>query len=86
VYVALPVAPYRDVFANGSMDTATQLRNKLWRLKEKLTEAAAESDLVRQCQILNGQFGEEFEIPKGSSSARKTVFASAGAVGTSQGA
>nr|VFJ54254.1 MAG: hypothetical protein BECKFW1821B_GA0114236_101739 [Candidatus Kentron sp. FW] len=86
VRVDLPVTPYRDVFDNSSKDTATQLRNKLWHLKEKLTDATDEEDLVRQCQILNGLFGDEFEIPKGSSNARKAVFPAAGAVGTSQGA
>nr|VFK11218.1 MAG: hypothetical protein BECKLPF1236B_GA0070989_10216 [Candidatus Kentron sp. LPFa] len=86
VHVYLPVAPYRDVFANSSKDTATQFKNKLEHLKKKLTEAADESDLVRQCQILNGQFGDDFEIPKGSNSARKAAFPAAGAVGTSQGA
>nr|VFK21894.1 MAG: hypothetical protein BECKLFY1418C_GA0070996_11062 [Candidatus Kentron sp. LFY] len=84
--VPLPVMPYRNVFANSAMDTTTQIKNKLEHFKKKLAEAAAESDLMRQCQLLNGLFGEAFEIPKGSSSGRKTVFASAGAVGTSQGA
>nr|VFJ98828.1 MAG: hypothetical protein BECKH772B_GA0070898_101445 [Candidatus Kentron sp. H]VFJ98962.1 MAG: hypothetical protein BECKH772A_GA0070896_101504 [Candidatus Kentron sp. H]VFK04076.1 MAG: hypothetical protein BECKH772C_GA0070978_101603 [Candidatus Kentron sp. H] len=84
--VDLPVAPYRDVFTNSAMDTTTQIRNKLEHLKKKLTEAAAESDLVRQCQLLNGQFGDDFEIPKGTSNAKKAVFPTAGAVGTSQGA
>ena len=37
--VNLPKEPWRDIFHDSSLDTGTQLYNKLERLKEKLAEA-----------------------------------------------
>ena len=37
-HVYLPVEPWRDIFDGSSLDTGTQLYNKLTRLKEKLAE------------------------------------------------
>ncbi|NRB39409.1 MAG: nucleotidyltransferase [Pseudomonadales bacterium] len=89
VKVNLPVMPNRDIFYGSSVDTGTQLRNKLTKLLEKLDAALEEGDEVKQCKILNWIFGDDFEIPekdKSNSTAKKAVFSSSGSVGTSQGA
>ena len=89
VNVCLPVDPYRDIFDGSSLDTGTQLYNNLKRLKKKLVEVEGLSDERKQCQILRELFGDDFEVPdppKGGSTAKKAVYASAGIVSTSQGA
>lgn len=91
VSVYLPVQPYRDIFDGSSKDTATQLRKKLISMRDKLDEAIDESSLKKQCEIMRGLLGDDFEVPESdsngnSSSARKAAYVSAGVVGTSQGA
>jgi len=79
---------------NGSdLNIGNQLRNKLLTLQSKLQSALDETDEIEQCTILNGIFGDDFKIPSksGSSNGDKvavgaTLFSSAGASGTSQGA
>lgn len=89
VVVYLPVSPYRDIFTGSSLNTGTQLRNKLSNLSITLQKVIDETDESKQCNLLRTVFGEDF--PEGSQSssrneATKVVFASAGSVGTSQGA
>ena len=87
--VYLPKEPWRDIFYGSSLDTGTQLYNKLKRLKEKLVEAEGLSNVREQCQILNGIFGDDFEVPEtqmGSSKTAKATYASAGIVTSSVGA
>ena len=89
VQVQLPTQPWRDIFDGSSLDTGTQLYNKLNRLKEKLAEAEGLSDERKQCQILNELFGDDFEVPnppKGGSKTEKAMYSSAGVVTTSVGA
>ena len=89
VRVDLPVEPYRDIFDATSLDTGTQFYNKLKRLKEQLEQAEELSDERKQCEILNKQFGDDFEVPDpptGSSKASKAVYATPGLVRHSQGA
>ena len=89
VRVDLPKEPWRDIFHGSSLDTGTQLYNKLTRLKDKLAEAEGSSDEREQCQILNALFGDDFEVPeppKGSSKTIKATYASAGIVTSSVGA
>lgn len=106
VYVKLPKAPYRDIFqhkvdgksADGSdLNTGAQLKNKLTYLRDELDRALEESDEVKQCEILNKLFGDDFEIPKKErkQSSNRTAstaaigiapLTTAGASGTSQGA
>ena len=90
VSVALPVQPWRDIFDGSSLETGTQLRNKLTNLKEKLEQAEAEPDVREQCKILNKLFGSDFVVPDpptgGKKSGGRAIHPSAGAVGTSQGA
>ncbi|MFB2706985.1 SMODS domain-containing nucleotidyltransferase [Marinobacter shengliensis] len=88
VKVALPVNPWRDIFDGSSVNTGTQLFNKLSRLRKKVDQALAENDEIKQCRILNEVFGDEFQVPdqKNESKTRKAAFATAGCVGTSQGA
>jgi hypothetical protein len=88
VKVGLPVNPWRDIFHGSSVNTGTQLFNKMVRLRKKVDEALAENDEIRQCRILNEVFGDEFPIPDqtNESSTNKSAFATAGVVGTSQGA
>jgi hypothetical protein len=86
--VNLPVQPYRNVFENSSVDTGTQLYNKLNLLLIKLNQALEEDSLVKQCEILQGLFGNDFEVPEKekSNNVGKVAYSSAGVVGTSQGA
>lgn len=90
VSVLLPKEPWRDIFDGASVDTGTQFRNKLVRLRDKLAEAAELTDVVKQAKILRDLFGGDFEVPeppKGTSgSTKKAVYATSGAAGTSQGA
>ena len=76
VRALLPVQPWRDIFNGSSLDTGTQLYNKLTRLKDRLTEVEELSDVRKQCQILNQLFGSDFQIPGGSSLLSKTTTAS----------
>ncbi|ELJ8533913.1 nucleotidyltransferase [Vibrio cholerae] len=88
VNVQLPVQPYRNVFENSSIDTGTQLYNKLNAMLTKLDQALNEDSLSKQCEILQGLFGDDFEVPEKEqdSNAKKVAYSSAGVVGTSQGA
>lgn len=86
VRVNLPKSPWRDIFYGSSLNTGTQFYNKLKSLKSKLDKAIEETDLVKQCQILNEVFGEDFEVPTSSLNTNKAVYSTAGASGTSQGA
>ena len=89
VRVYLPVKPWRDIFDGSSLDTGTQMYNKLTRLKEKLAEAEGLSDERKQCEILNNLFGDDFEVPdppKGDSKTNKAKYSNAGIVTSSIGA
>jgi len=89
VRVTMPVQPWRDIFDGSSVDTGTQLRNKLQTLKEKLVEVEGLDNEREQCVILNKLFGDDFKIPDPddrSSKKSRAVYPTAGAVGTSQGA
>lgn len=89
VRVYLPKEPYRDIFFGSSLETGTQLYNKLKRLVEQLDKALGEGDERKQCEILHKVFGDDFEVPdppKGGSKAKKATYATAGIVRTSQGA
>ena len=89
VRVHLPVQPWRDIFYGSSLDTGTQLYNKLKWLKGKLVEAEKLSDEREQCQILNKLFGDDFKIPdppKGTSKTEEARYPSAGVVRSSVGA
>ena len=93
VSVYLPKEPRRDIFDGSSIDTGTQLRNKLVRFNNKLTEAINEPDERKKCIILNNILGDDFHIPIKSSNTngsgsknKKAVYSSYGAVGTHNGA
>lgn len=89
VRVHLPKEPWRDIFQGSGLDTGTQLYNKLTYLKKKLVEVEGLSDECEQCRILNGLFGDDFEVPeppKGISKTAKATYSSAGIVTTSVGA
>jgi hypothetical protein len=86
VSVSLPTSPWRDIFDGSSTDTGTQLYNKLTALKGKLDKAINDSDLVKQCEVLNGIFGDDFEVPTKSSTVKKAAYVTSGISGTSQGA
>ena len=89
VRVHLPVEPVRDIFDGSSLDTGTQLYNKLKRLKEKLIEVEGLSDERQQCEVLKELFGDDFEVPdppKGNSKTEKAKYSSAGTVTASIGA
>lgn len=102
VHTKLPKKPYRDVFqhkensvnVDGSdLNTGMQLKNKLTTLKNNLQKAIDEPNEIKQCEILNQVFGDDFEIPKKnnkSSISNSTLaispMSNAGASGTSQGA
>ena len=89
IRVGLPVVPYRDIFDGSSLDTGTQLSNKLKRLKEQLEKAEALSDEREQCEILNKLFGDDFKVPDpptGGSKAKRAIYGTPGVVGHSQGA
>jgi len=87
VQVSLPVSPKRDIFHGSSLNTGTRFRNRLSHLNASLQTVIDETDESKQCSLLIGLFGDDFpEGTNNTSAARKTVFATSGAVGTSQGA
>jgi hypothetical protein len=89
VSATLPVTPYREIFHNNCQSTGTQFRNKLKSMEQKLSDTIAEKDEKKQCEILRELFGDDFpdcESIKKSNSFDNRRFATAGAVGTSQGA
>lgn len=89
VSVTLPVTPYREIFHNNCKSTGTQFRNKLKSMEGKLTDAIAEDDEKKQCKILKDLFGDDFpdcDDAKKNDRSDMRRFATAGAVGTSQGA
>ncbi|MBM96083.1 MAG: nucleotidyltransferase [Oceanospirillaceae bacterium] len=105
IYTSLPTRPFRDVFqhkvdggqsvSGSDKNIGTQFRNKLQTLLSQLENAIAETDEIKQCEILNKVFGDDFKVPSsagstGSGSVGGAVAASyfptAGASGTSQGA
>lgn len=86
VEVELPVEPHSDVFGRHGTTIGTKLYNRFSHLHEKLVSAQKEDDEVKQCEILRSVLGEYFEVPEKKSSAAKLMTASAGIVGTSQGA
>lgn len=87
VKVNLPTLPYIDIFDNSSIDAGTQFRNKLNAMLRQLEKAQAEESLKKQCDILRGVFGDDFEtIEESTSNSAKIAYSSAGLVGTSQGA
>lgn len=70
-----------------------QFDRKLKKLQTELQKAIDESDEIKQCTILNAVLGSDFEIPKSTNRnngnkavATVSLFPSAGASGTSQGA
>ncbi|MDE0242019.1 MAG: nucleotidyltransferase [bacterium] len=88
ISVVLPVQPWRDIFDGSSVDTGTQIYNKLHHLKEKLIEVEGLSDEREQCRILNKLFGKDFEVPdppKGGAKLKKR-YANEGIVTNSVGA
>ena len=87
VRVDLPVEPYRDIFYGSSLDTGTQLYNKLQHLTKKLAEAEALNDERKQCEILKQLFGDDFKVPDPpKDSTKKAIYAAPGLVRHSQGA
>lgn len=89
VIVNLPVSPYRDIFSGSSLNTGTQLRNKLSSLSTTLQKVIAETNESKQCELLRSVFGNDFPESTQNNSkneAAKVVFASSGSAGTSQGA
>jgi len=89
IRVHLPVQPWRDIFHGSSVDTGTQLYNKLKRLAEKLETAEGLTDERQQCEILHELFGDDFEVPdppKESAKKERANYPSSGLVGHSQGA
>jgi hypothetical protein len=87
VQVSLPVSPYRDIFHGSSFNTGTRFRNRLSTLNSSLQTVIDETDESKQCSLLIGLFGDDFpEGTNNASATRKAVFATSGAVGTSQGA
>ncbi|HHQ6576692.1 TPA: nucleotidyltransferase domain-containing protein [Serratia fonticola] len=96
VRVDIPVSHKRDIFDNSSTTTGTQFRNQLNSLLKTLDKVAVEDSESKQCELLRNVFGEDFPDHASSSAVStasvtasigtNTVYASSGAVGTSQGA
>ena len=83
VKVNIPFEPRVDVFRKHGTTQGTVFRSKLVTLLEKLKKTN-EEDLKKQCEILQGVFGDDFEIV--DKNYEKVVNASAGIVIPSQGA
>ncbi len=86
VKVLLPVSPWRDVFDNHGSSVGTLLRSRLITLLKKCDEALAEEDVVKQSEILQRQFGEDFPIAEKTDYAKKNVYVGSGIVADHGGA
>ncbi len=92
IRVNLPKTPNRDIFDGKGKSVGTTLKNLLIRLLNALKDADDKETLKEQCEILQGQFGDDFPVPednnsdKSSSSSSRQCSESAGIVGVSNGA
>ncbi|KZN60837.1 nucleotidyltransferase domain-containing protein [Pseudoalteromonas luteoviolacea] len=83
IRVDLPKSPYRDIFDGRGENVATTLRNRLDKLKGVLEKVDEEEDLHKQCEMLRGEFGEDFPLPTKNNRVKAR---GAGVVGVSNGA
>lgn len=88
VTVPLPVTPYLDIFDGAAIDTGTQLYNKLCSLRGSLENTEKEASLKKQCENIQKIFGDDFDVPEKEQNNKpaKSLYTSAGIVGTSNGA
>ncbi len=86
VQVYVPFEPRVDIFRKHGKTQGTVFRSKLVTLLKKLKKANEEEDLKKQCEILQGVFGDDFEIDEESNSNEKVVNPAPGIVVPSQGA
>ncbi|MCY1018627.1 nucleotidyltransferase [Pyxidicoccus sp. MSG2] len=62
--VLVPVAPRLDIFERMTDGQMTTFRDRLIQLRDRLDEVANEPDIVRACQLMRQDFGEEFPVPE----------------------
>lgn len=61
--VPVPVAPRLDIFERMTDGQMTTFRERLIQLRERLDAVTSEPDIVRACQLMRQDFGEEFPVP-----------------------
>ena len=86
IKVLLPASPWRDIFGNHGPSVGTLLRSKLVKLLNKCDEALAEQDVVKQSEILQKQFGQDFPIAEKTECANKNIYIGSGIVADHGGA
>lgn len=61
--VRLSIPPKNDLFGKMNQQQMENFHTLLKRLKQSLTDAQKEKDIVKACTLLNKEFGEDFYIP-----------------------
>lgn len=64
VQVALPVAPWKDIFERMTDGQMTTFRDRLVQLRDALDKVANEADPVVACKAMRKEFGDEFPVPE----------------------
>lgn len=63
--VHLPVEPYNNLFEKMSTKSLmTDFENQLIRLNNELQKVINEEDVVKACEILQKELGDDFEVPE----------------------
>ena len=68
----LPVAPGNDVFEKMTNRQMAQFKEKLEALRDALEQAKNEESLLKACEVLREQFGNEFPLPSDERAGRPT--------------
>lgn len=78
-----PVAPYADMLERMTDVQMADLKEKLGKLRDALTEAESQPDTREACIILKKQFGDDFPVPEKSET---TNIISSGVISTGRSA
>lgn len=63
IEVELPVVPKTNVFGKMSDVQMTNFKNKIDSLHSSLEEVKKETDIIKQCELLQKIFGDDFKVP-----------------------
>jgi hypothetical protein len=69
--VPVPVAPRTDIFERMTNGQMTTFYDRLEQLRDRLNEVTTEPDIVRACELMQKDFGDEFPVPSKSASGQR---------------
>lgn len=71
IKLELPVTPRTDVFCKMTNIQMTNFKEKIEKLEKSLKEVKEEIEIVEQCKKLQDIFGDDFEVPEKSETAKQ---------------